>query len=170
LEREIRQGRPFASASHEAAVALFRTADLLRRRLGRVVEPHGITLQQYNVLRILRGAGPAGLPTLEIAQRMIERNPGATRLLDRLAAKGLVHRERCPEDRRQVMCGITPSGLDVLLALEQAMRDGDREFFAALPASELDGLLRSLEALRAGAVGEPDQEATEHEEEEKETT
>ncbi len=77
-----------------------RTADLARRRITTVIEPHGLTPQQFNVLRILRGAGPDGLPTLEVANRMIEQAPGITRLLDRLEAKELIKRHRCPKDRR----------------------------------------------------------------------
>ncbi|HZJ72423.1 MAG TPA: MarR family transcriptional regulator, partial [Planctomycetota bacterium] len=100
LQREIRQTRPFPSVEAEAVVGLMRTADVVKRGLARVVEPRGLTLQQYNVLRILRGAGPEGLPTLEIAGRMIEQAPGVTRLLDRLEAKNLVQRARCPRDRR----------------------------------------------------------------------
>src|SRR5262249_35367113 len=107
IVREIKQTRPFPSQRQEGAVALMRTADQLRHLLTRYLEPAGITAQQYNVLRILRGANPERLPTLEIAERMIERTPGITRLLDRLEAKQLVHRERCPSDRRQVLCGIT---------------------------------------------------------------
>ncbi len=80
----------------------------------RIVEPHGITLQQFNVLRILRGAGDEGLPTLEVADRMIEQTPGVTRLLDRMEAKELVRRQRCPKDRRQHLCWITAKGLALL--------------------------------------------------------
>ena len=87
LQREIRQRRPFQSAGHEAVLGLLRTADLVRRLGTALVEPYGITLQQFNVLRILRGAGGDGLPTLEVASRMIEQTPGVTRLLDRLEAK-----------------------------------------------------------------------------------
>ena len=72
IQAEIKQRRPFASPSAEAVVALARTSDLARRRLSELVEAHGLTLQQYNVLRILRGAGAQGLPTLDIAGRMIE--------------------------------------------------------------------------------------------------
>src|SRR5215208_2200660 len=102
LQQEIRQSRPFRSRQQEAVLALLRTSDVVRRFLARIVEPHGITLQQYNVLRILRGAGEEGIPTLAIGERMIEQAPGITRLLDRLESKGLVRRSRCPEDRRQV--------------------------------------------------------------------
>src|ERR1035437_4343698 len=99
LQRELRQRRPFQSAAHEAIVGLLRTADLIRRHAAAVVEPHGITTQQFNVLRILRGAGGDGLPTLEVGARMVEQTPGVTRLLDRLEAKDLVRRQRCPNDR-----------------------------------------------------------------------
>ncbi len=92
LQAEIRQTRPFASASEEASLALLRTSDRLARRIAAMVEPREITAQQYNVLRILRGSHPGRLPTLEIAERMIEQAPGITRLLDRLEAKGLVVR------------------------------------------------------------------------------
>src|SRR6185295_1446948 len=114
LQREIRQGKPFRSQSQQVVVALLRTADLVRRGLGRVLEPFDLTPQQYNVLRILRGAGERGLPTLEIAVRMIEEAPGITRLIDRLETKHLVSRERCKTDRRRVWCRITRDGLGLL--------------------------------------------------------
>ena len=99
LKREIRQNRPFRSRSQEASLGLFRTADLLRRRFHAVLEPKGITQQQYNVLRILRGAGDGGLPTLTIAERMVERTPGITRLLDRLERPDRA-RYPCHHDRK----------------------------------------------------------------------
>ena len=104
IQKELKQARPFPARSVEGVVALLRTTDLLRRVLSGVVESRRLTLQQFNVLRILRGTGPEGMPTLEIGERMIEQSPGVTRLLDRLEAKALVRRERCPTDRRQVTC------------------------------------------------------------------
>jgi MarR family transcriptional regulator, organic hydroperoxide resistance regulator len=151
VQEEIRQTRPFSSPSEEGVVALARTADLMRRLLTRVIEPHGITLQQYNVLRILRGAGSDGLPTLEIAARMVERAPGVTRLLDRLEAKALVRRHRGPRDRRQILCWITPAGLNLLDELDGPMRDGAREFMAPLGPRDLPSFIRLLDGLRAGA-------------------
>ncbi len=118
LREEIRQNKPFASPAQEALLALSRTTDLLQRRFAELVEPYGISLQQYNVLRILRGAGQEGTPTLEIADRMIQRTPGITRLLDKLEAKHLVRRKRCPEDRRQVLV------LDHRSGLARARRSG----------------------------------------------
>jgi len=150
LQREIRQGKPFRSRGQEVVVALLRTADLVRRAVSRAVEPHDITLQQYNVLRILRGAGDQGLPTLEIAERMIEQAPGVTRLLDRLEAKGLVRRERCRHDRRQVLCWLTRPGAELVATLDEPIDQADVEAVAMLEPEEQDRLLRMLDAIRSG--------------------
>jgi DNA-binding MarR family transcriptional regulator len=150
LQREIRQGKPFRSRGQEVVVALIRTADLVRRTVGRVLEPYDITLQQYNVLRILRGAGEQGLPTLEIGERMVEHAPGVTRLLDRLEAKGLVRRQRCPEDRRQVLCWLTPPGTELVEKLDEPVDSADAEAVAMLGPEDQERLLRLLDAVRAG--------------------
>ena len=150
LQREIRQGKPFRSRGQEVVVALLRTADLIRRTVGRVLEPHDITPQQYNVLRILRGAGEQGLPTLEIAERMIEQAPGVTRLLDRLEVKGLVRRQRCAQDRRQVLCWLTPGGLELVERLDEPVDSADAEAVAMLTPEEQEKLLRMLDAVRSG--------------------
>ena len=134
IRDEIKQTRPFGSPADEAVVTLLGTADRVRGALSRVVEARGITLQQYNVLRILRGAGKHGLPTLEIASRLLEHNPGITRLLDRLEARSLVKRARCPEDRRQVLCTAT---------------DAARRLLAPLDPSRTAELVRLLDAVRA---------------------
>jgi MarR family transcriptional regulator, organic hydroperoxide resistance regulator len=148
IQAEIRQRKPFSSRSKEALVALLRTVDVLKRQVSQVVEPHDLTLQQYNVLRILRGARGEDLPTLEIAQRMIEQAPGITRLLDRLEAKGLVHRARCVHDRRQVLCGITPKGLKLLAALEEPMDRADAAALGMLGERDLDTLITLLDRIR----------------------
>jgi DNA-binding MarR family transcriptional regulator len=148
LEIELRQTRPFRTRVEEGVVGLFRTADVVRRVLGGVVGARGITLQQYNVLRILRGAGSEGVPTLEIGERMIEQAPGVTRLLDRLEAKRLVRRERCRADRRQVLCWIEPAGTRLLGDLERPMRDAARRRLARLDGRDLDSLITLMEAVR----------------------
>jgi DNA-binding MarR family transcriptional regulator len=150
LQREIRQGKPFRSRGQEVVVALLRTADLVRRAVARALEPYDITPQQYNVLRILRGAGESGLPTLEIADRMIEHAPGVTRLLDRLEAKGYVRRERCREDRRQVLCWLTPTGLELVTRLDEPVDKADVEAIANLSSEDQEKLLRLLDSVRAG--------------------
>jgi len=149
LREEIRQNRPFASPAQEAILALFRTSDQLQRRMAQLVEAHGISLQQYNVLRILRGAGLEGMPTLEIADRMIEKTPGITRLLDKLEAKRLVRRKRCPQDRRQVLCWSSDAGLKLLADLDRPAADTGESSMAALSSSELRELIAMLERVRA---------------------
>jgi DNA-binding MarR family transcriptional regulator len=149
LQREIRQGKPFRSRGQQVVVALLRTADLVRRGLGQVLEPYGITPQQYNVLRILRGAGEQGLPTLEIGERMIEQAPGVTRLLDRLEAKALVRRERCPQDRRQVLCWLTAGGLELVERLDEPIDNADAKAVAMLEPEEQEKLLGFLDAVRS---------------------
>jgi DNA-binding MarR family transcriptional regulator len=146
--QELKQNKPFPSKAQEAAVALMRTADVLRRLAGSVVEPRDITVQQYNVLRILRGAGEKGLPTLEIADRMIETTPGITRLIDRLEKKKLVSRERCPTDRRQVFCRITPTGLTLLDTLDAPMLDATHSALGHLKKTELASLIDLLDRTR----------------------
>ena len=148
LQRELRQSRPFRSRGQEAFLALLRTADGVKHRFNVLFEGVGITLQQYNVLRILRGAGEAGIPTLEIGERMIERTPGVTRLLDRLEAKGLVRRERCPEDRRKVLCHISGSGLSLLDALDGPVENVDELIFRDVPEGDVETLIRILDQLR----------------------
>lgn len=136
----------------QALVAVFRTADALRRALTQVLEPHGLTMQQYNVLRILRGARPDPLPTMDIAERMMDRTPGITRLLDRLEAKGLVRRERCQDDRRQVLCTITPVGLELLAGLDEAVDRADEALLAPLDEREMRELIGYLERIQAQAA------------------
>jgi DNA-binding MarR family transcriptional regulator len=149
LQREIRQRRPFPSVAQEGVVSVMRTADLLRRRMAALVEPHGITVQQFNVLRILRGGGPDGLPTLEVGARMVEETPGITRLLDRLESKALVRRQRCPKDRRQHLCWITKEGLDLLASLDEPVVTRSREMLSGLTREEQSRLVRLLDRVRA---------------------
>ena len=150
LLEEIRQTRPFRSDSQEAAIALMRTASVVSRRVVRVVEPHGISLAQYNVLRILRGAGPAGLPTLAIRDRMIDEGSTVTRLLDKLEKAGLVARDRSRPDRRQVLCTITPAGETLLETLDPAMRAADETLMNVLTPAELRALIDMLATVRTG--------------------
>ena len=145
----IKQGKPFRTRSQEALVGLVRTADDAKRSMSCVVEAAGITLQQYNVLRILRGAGSPGLPTLAIGDRMIERTPGVTRLIDRMEKKGLVSRERCKEDRRRVWCRITEEGLALIAPLDGPLSTVDDSLLEVLDGSELARLVEYLDRVRA---------------------
>jgi len=149
LQHEIRQRRPFQSVAHEAVVALMRTADLVRRQMTALVEPHGITLQQYNVLRILRGGGDEGVPTLQISERMIEQAPGVTRLLDRLEAKALIRRQRCEKDRRQHLCWLEPKGHELLEAIDARTSRAHEDSLKGLRQKDRAAFIRMLDAIRA---------------------
>ena len=144
---EIKQTRPFRTKSQEATVALLRTAHLLRRRVETVVAAEDVTYQQYNVLRILRGAG-APLPTMEISDRMVETACGITRLLATLEEKGLIRREQWAGDRRQVLCQVTPAGLRLLERLEGPMNGLDDALAGRLTDAQLDSLLEILSEIR----------------------
>src|SRR3982750_1704294 len=118
LRDEIRQTRPFDSLEQEALLAVERTAAVLMHRFADALKPHGITPTQYNVLRILRGAGAAGLFRNEIRDRLVAQVPDVTRLLDRMEDAGLVERERGETDRRLVTTRITRQGLQLLKRLD----------------------------------------------------
>jgi DNA-binding MarR family transcriptional regulator len=148
IQQELKQTRPFTSKGEEAGVALMRTADLIRRIASAVLEPHDLTEKQYNVLRILRGAGEQGLPTLDIAERMIEETPGITRLIDRLETKGLVTRERCKVDRRRVYCRITRAGAELVNALDRPILEGVDAAMSGLKKRELTELIALLDRTR----------------------
>jgi DNA-binding MarR family transcriptional regulator len=143
--------RPARSVAQEALIAVVRAADRVKREVAQVIEPHGVTLQQYNVLRILRGAGPEGLPTLKVGARMMEQAPGVTRLVERLVRKQLVARARGDEDARQVICRITPRGLALLARMDQPVLEADTAAVSALSRMEqlrVTALLRKLEGMR----------------------
>jgi len=149
LQEEIQQSRPFRSQSQEATIALMRTASIVNRRFARVVETYGISLAQYNVLRILRGAGDNGLPTLAIRDRMIDEGSTVTRLLDKLEKASLVTRDRSRPDRRQVLCRITPQGEALLTTLDPQIDATDLSMMAMLTPEQRASLLTILAAVRA---------------------
>jgi DNA-binding MarR family transcriptional regulator len=130
-----------------AVMAILRAADVVRRRAAALLEPYGITVQQFNVLRILRGARPEGLCTLTIVERMLEQAPGITRLIDRLVAKRLVVRVRSEEDRRQVWCRITPAGLRLLARLDRPVAELDRASLAGLSRGDQERVAALLAAV-----------------------
>jgi DNA-binding MarR family transcriptional regulator len=117
LSRRLKQAR-FASPQQEALLSLAVAAGTLTDLVDEVCESHDLTRQQYNVLRILRGAHPQGHPRCAIAERMIERAPDVTRLVDRLQARGLVRRQRGGHDQRQAITRITRKGLKLLEVIQ----------------------------------------------------
>lgn len=148
IREEIRQGRPFLSPRQEATVALLRTASVVSRALERVVTPFGLSLAQYNALRIIGGAGTAGIPTLAIRERMIEEGTTITRLLDKLESAGFISRERQPPDLRQVICLATPSGRRLLKRLDPIVDASDVDVMRDLGDRDVERLISALDRVR----------------------
>ena len=149
IQRELRQTKPFRSVAQEATVALLRTASVVNRAAERVIEPAGLSLAQYNALRIIRGAGTGGIATLSIRERMIDEGTTITRLLDKLEGAGLIRRERTVPDRRQVMCYVTDGGRALLDDLDPRVNAMDEEAVSALSSEQLEQLIELLDILRA---------------------
>ena len=148
IQVEIEQRRPFRSPAQEATIALLRTASVVRRAIARVVEPWGLSLAQYNALRIVRGAGAGGIPTLSIRERMIEEGTTITRLLDKLEEAGLIRRERSVPDRRQVICYATAGGTKLLDELDPLVDAADEEAISVLSEAQLEQFLEYLDTVR----------------------
>jgi DNA-binding MarR family transcriptional regulator len=149
IRSEIKQGRPFRSAKQEATVALLRTASVVGRAINRVLEPHGLSTPQYNALRIIRGAGSVGIPTLAIRERMIEEGTTITRLLDKLESAKLIRRERSLPDRRQVICYATADGRKLLDRLDASVDEADEQAVASLSSGQLKQFIETLDQVRA---------------------
>lgn len=151
LQAEIKQKKPFQSVEQEAFLNLLRTADALVRRQAVVLKRAGLSHPQYNVLRILRGAGPSGLACREVCERMITRDPDVTRLVDRLEVRGLVARGRDRKDRRVVTLRITAAGLRLLKSLDNAIAHLHVQHLGHLGAKQLHSLIHLLELAREKA-------------------
>lgn len=129
LKQRIKQTADFESPANEALLNLMVAADVVRKRVDRICARFGVTIGQYNVLRILRGVHPEGHPRCEISARMLEDAPDVTRLVDRLEKQKLVERDRSDEDRRHSLARITEKGLRLLDEMEQPMTE-ENELFA----------------------------------------
>ena len=148
LRDEIKQTKPFASLEQEAHLSVNRTAALLDHRFAELARPYGVTPTQYNVLRILQGAGAGGLCRNEVRDRLVARVPDASRLLDRLEEMGLVERERDAGDRRLVNTRITADGRAVLARLEAPVAELHARQFGHLSGAELAALVDLLARVR----------------------
>jgi DNA-binding MarR family transcriptional regulator len=151
LAAEIKQRRPFESLEHEAYLNLVRTATALMRRETELLKTHELTAPQFNVLRILRGAGSEGLICRAIGERMLTYDPDVTKLLDRLEARGLVTREQQSTDRRAIVARITRAGLRVLQEVDKPMLDLVVGLLGHLGAGRLKTLSTLLEEAREHA-------------------
>ena len=122
---------------------------MVNRSLARVVEPSGLSLAQYNALRIIRGAGAGGIPTLSIRERMIEEGTTITRLLDKLEEAGLIRRERSYPDRRQVLCFVSDAGRALLEDLDPQVNAADEAVVASLDDAQLVRFIELLDMVRS---------------------
>jgi DNA-binding MarR family transcriptional regulator len=148
LATTLKQNRPFASLEQEVYLSILRTASELSYAVDQFFRPFDITPSQYNVLRILRGAGTGGLCRNEISERMVTATPDMTRLLDRMEKSGWVTRERAVEDRRQVSTHITKSGMELLARLERPTGDFVTPLFAGAKISDLKTVLKVNDQIR----------------------
>ena len=150
LRNEIKQTKPFASLEAEAHLNIERTAAVIGHAVGEGLKPFGITPTQYNVLRILRGAGEAGLCRNEVRDRLVSQVPDVTRLLDRMEEAGLVARERGVKDRRLVTTTITPEGKRVLAELDEPVRQLHSKHLGHMNEADLRTLIELLARARSG--------------------
>ncbi|MDR3740532.1 MAG: MarR family transcriptional regulator [Terracidiphilus sp.] len=150
LKQEIAQQRPFASAHEEALLNLMRTSDCINRAFQLSTRKWGITGTQYNVLRILRGALPSGLPCSVIGDRMITAEPDITRLLARLKALKLIRQQRDKRDRRVVLTCISEAGQELLRQMDPTIERLPMELLGHLPKDELTAFIQLLEKARRG--------------------
>ena len=140
--------RASPSLEQEAFLSIQRTADLLARAGEEAIKPSGLSGTQYNVLRILRGAGPSGLCCGEVAGRMITHDPDITRLLDRLEKRGLIVRARESKDRRIITVRIAAEGLRLLAELDEPIEEFHRRQLGHLGKRRLRLLLGILSTAR----------------------
>lgn len=151
LVTELRQTKPFHSLAQEAQLSVIRTGAVLMEGIEQLLKPYGISATQYNVLRILRGAGQDGLCRNEIRDRLVNRMPDVSRLLDRMEAAGLVARERDTADRRLVSTRLTETGRQLVDDLDGPMDAEDDRQLGHMDEADLRELLRLLAlARRAG--------------------
>jgi DNA-binding MarR family transcriptional regulator len=148
LQHELKKKGPFESPEQEVALSLLRASDQLQIRFARLFREHGLTPSQYNILRILRGAGRDGVTCSQAAERMVTADPDITRLLDRLEARGLIRRERGQADRRVVVSHITAEGSDLLNSIDEPLVESIRKLAGHIEPKKLQQLIETLEALR----------------------
>lgn len=149
LQDEIHQRHPFQSLEEEATLNLYRTTYLLTEVFESFYQQHGLTPTQYNVLRILRGAGDAGLGRNEIRERLVGRMPDVTRLLDKMEEASLVKRERSTTDRRCVPTVLTPKGRALVDQLDEPVAALQHQWLGHLTPGQLYTLIETLTQIRA---------------------
>jgi DNA-binding MarR family transcriptional regulator len=153
LAREIGKKTPFAVPAEEAFLNILRTCSVLSAQANRVLREKGLAEPSYNILRILRGAGPEGRCGYEIAQHLVAQVPDMTRLIDRLEKLGLLERKRIDQDRRLVRCFITKDGLKLLKEIDEPLIELHKKQFARLTRAQIEQINELMVAARESAAG-----------------
>lgn len=148
LKDELKMTRPFKSLEEEAILSIARTAALLEHAGSEYLKPFGLTITQYNVLRILRGAGENGLCRNEVGERLVTKVPDVTRLLDRIEGLGLIVRHRGGSDRRFVTTRITEKGLKLLEKIDRQLPEIHRQQVGHVAQARLRELIDLLQEVR----------------------
>ena len=148
IETDIKQTTPFKTPYHRVMVNLMYTSNWLADSQMRLLKPFGLTPQQYNVLRILRGQYPNPVKVSDITERMLDKMSNASRLVDKLVAKNLVLRTECPSDRRAVDVVITDQGMALLKRLDVHQSEWDTKQSSKLTEDEALQLSQLLDQLR----------------------
>jgi DNA-binding MarR family transcriptional regulator len=149
LVSELKQTKPFRLIEEEAVLNVQRAAEALRRPTELLMKEHGLSPSTYNVLRILRGAYPEGLPCHDISERMVSHVPDITRLTDRLVSKGLAERERSSEDRRVVLTRATAEGVELVGSLDAPLGETLKAQLSHMTRDELQTMIGLMEKARA---------------------
>lgn len=148
LQTELKQNKPFRSLEEEVLLNIKRTNEFLSNESLSIIKDSDLTGTQYNVLRILRGAGEEGITCGEISERMVTKESDITRLLDRLENRGFISRERPATNRRIVVTRITKEGLDILSELDEPVDNCNLRLLGHLGKENLEVLNKLLEAIR----------------------
>ena len=148
IEEEIKQNKPFKSEHQKAVVNLMFTASWWAQHATRLLRPYGISQEQYNILRILRGMHPQPATIKTLTERMLDKNSNASRLVEKLKQKKLLDRLECPNDRRRVDITITESGLRMLDETSLLMEGNMSTYFNTLTVEEAQQLNDLLDKMR----------------------
>ena len=149
LQSELKKRNPFDSVEQEAMLALMRTTDLLENRLARLFREYGLTLTQYNVLRILRGEGKP-MPCLEVAERMIQVAPAITRVVDQLLKLKLITKTQSSSDRRVFEIELTQAASKLLKKMDEPVLELHAKLLSSVKKGELRSMIGTLETIRRG--------------------
>ena len=147
LEDEIQQ-KQFKSELQKLLINLMFTGNWVKDLNSQLLKPHGLTTQQYNILRILRGQHPNPASINLLIERMLDKMSNASRLVEKLRLKGLVERRECKKDRRQADVVITEKGLDILKRIDQDMGAFEKKFASQVSDEEAIEVNRVLDKLR----------------------